>query len=226
MSENPERTNAQSEARAELVCREVREDIVALQRDEVSPLRAESVRLHLASCAECREEALALELAIRDYAKLPRLAPPPDLVDITMGRVLHLHGEGEKSGASEKRGVAEARASLASRSRKVVLTAEVTEDTGNDVPEGDDVLRELRGENARVALAAAPVDGRAGVLHRPVDNPFVRVAVAALLLIAVMILGNVKVADAAGRVERGLLGAQLSDAVEEARDAFLRKLRL
>ena len=86
MNGKPDGTNARSEARAELVCREVREDIVALQRDELSPLRAESIRLHLASCAECREEAMGLELASRDLTKLPELSPPPGLIETTMRR--------------------------------------------------------------------------------------------------------------------------------------------
>lgn len=83
---------AASYARAQLVCREVREDLVALQRDELSPLRAESVRSHLASCPECREEALELELAMRSYARLPEPVPPVDLVDLALRRVNEVYG--------------------------------------------------------------------------------------------------------------------------------------
>jgi anti-sigma factor RsiW len=189
MNQEPDRTNARAEARAELVCREVREDIVALQRDELSPLRAESIRRHLASCAECREEALGLELAVRDYANLPELVPSPDLIDVTMRRV------------SEESGVVE-------RPRSPAPKAPAARSPRRAGPE------------------PVPVEQGASILRRPVSNPFVRVAVAALLFLGVMILRNEKVVDAAGRAQRRLLGANVSEVVDEARDAFLAKLRL
>jgi hypothetical protein len=59
-----------------------------------------------------------------------------------------------------------------------------------------------------------------------VRNPFVRVAAAALLLIGVMILRNDRVVDAAARAQQRILGPRVSEAVDEARDAFLEKLHL
>jgi hypothetical protein len=200
MKQEPDRTNARAEARAELVCREVREDIVALQRDELSPLRAESIRLHLASCAECREEALGLELAVRDYAKLPELVPSPDLVDVTMRRVREESGVVERPPACAVPGTADRR-SPASKAPAALSPR-------------------------RAGPGPVPAEGGASILRRPVSNPFVRVAVAAALFMAVMLLRSEKVVDAAGRAQRRLLGASVSEVVDEARDAFLKKLRL
>jgi hypothetical protein len=73
--------------RAPLICKEVRGDLVALMRDELSPLRVESVRTHLTVCHECREQALELELGARSYGKLPELQPPVDLITLTLRRV-------------------------------------------------------------------------------------------------------------------------------------------
>lgn len=86
MYESPRRKGSDS-ARTYLGCQEAREDIVALLRDELSPIRAEAVRAHLASCPDCREESLEIELAIRSYAKLPEVTPPIHLVNITLRRL-------------------------------------------------------------------------------------------------------------------------------------------
>jgi len=202
MSGKPEKTNAQNEARAELVCSEVRNEIVALQRDELSPLRAESVKLHLSSCPECREEALSLDLAVRDYGKLPAFVPPPDLVEATMRRV-----------ASAPAGAGLADHGGIERPRPVASKAHAGP------------------SSAQAAPALAPDKRRplvigSGILRRHVNNPFVRVAVAAMLFVGVLLLRSDKVADAAGRAQRRLLGANASEAVDTARDAFLEKLRL
>jgi hypothetical protein len=200
MNGKPDGTNARAEARAELVCREVREDIVALQRDELSPLRAESIRRHLASCAECREEALGLELASRDLTKLPELAPPAGLIEATMRRVAS-EGGGEwlKHEADAKPG-----AGLAASERPCPAASS---------PRPADP-------------APSRAEGFVVALRRPVRNPFVRVAAAALLLIGVMILRNDRVVDAAARAQQRILGPRVSEAVDEARDAFLEKLHL
>jgi anti-sigma factor RsiW len=92
------RSSAASYAKAQLVCREVREDLVALHRNELSPLRAESVGAHLVSCPECREESLELDLAMRSFQKLPELETPRGLVDASMKRVIAAHGWVEDSG--------------------------------------------------------------------------------------------------------------------------------
>ena len=194
----PDRTNARAEAPAKLTCHEVREDIVAIQRDELSPLRTESIRLHLASCAECREEALSLELAARDYAKLPELIPPTDLVAITMRRVA---SEGVAKGMVD-RGV-------------------VVEQARSPAPRVDAAPTLRRTTSARILVARGT-----SILRRHVSNPFIRVAVAAVLFIGVMLLRNEKVEDAAGRAQRRLLGTHASEDFDEARDAFLERLRL
>ncbi len=206
MNGKPDGTNARSEARAELVCREVREDIVALQRDELSPLRAESIRLHLASCAECREEAMGLELASRDLTKLPELSPPPGLIETTMRRIVS-EGVGDWLG-HECDGKAGGPAAAPERARPASGRSPAARSPGRADPEPSPVGRLL------VAL------------RHPVRNPFVRVAAAALLLIGVMILRNDRVVDAASRVQRRILGPRVSEVIDEARDAFLEKLRL
>lgn len=102
MSSDSDRSRASSYAKEQLDCREVREDLVALHRNELSPLRAESVRAHLASCPECREESFEIELTTRSFAKLPEPEPPAGLVDGAMKRVLSDHGWVERpSGAWE-----------------------------------------------------------------------------------------------------------------------------
>jgi len=189
----PDGADAREQAAEKLSCGEARQDIVALQRDELSPLRAESIRVHLASCPECREEALSLELASHDFAELPRLAPPPDLIANTMHRVAR-ESAGARSAGEPKR----------------VATPKAH---GRRVRKGT--------TSARILLARGT-----SILRRQVSNPFVRVAVAAALFIVVALLRTDKAVDAAGRAQRSLLGANVSEAVDEARDAFLRKLRL
>jgi len=193
-----EGADAREQGPTKLSCDEARQDIVALQRDELSPLRAESIRLHLASCPECREEALSLELASHDFAELSRLAPPPDLVAITMRRV---EGEGMGSMPAGAKRAAERKRAPMPKSR------------GGRVRRGT--------TSARILLARGT-----GILRRQVSNPLVRVAVAAALFIVVTLLRSDKAVDAAGRAQRSLLGANVSEAVDEARDAFLEKLRL
>ncbi len=97
MNGDSDRSRASSYAKKQLACREVREDLVPLHRDELSPLRAESVRAHLASCPECREESFEVELTTRSFGKLPEPEPPAGLVDGTMKRVLADHGWVERS---------------------------------------------------------------------------------------------------------------------------------
>jgi len=194
----PDGANAPEQGRAKLSCDEVRENIVALQRDELSPVTAESIGLHLASCPECREEALSLELASHDYAELPRLPPPPDLVASTMRRI-----------AREGMGSMPAGAKRATERKR----APKPKSRGERVRKGT--------TSARILLARGT-----GILRRQVSNPFVRVAVAAALFIVVALLRTDKVVNAAGRAQRSLLGANVSEAVDEVRDAFLEKLRL
>ena len=79
--------DAASRGRSQLLCREAREDLLAFLRDELSPLRAASVRAHLASCQECREESLEIELAARSVLAMPALEPPVDLLSLTIRRV-------------------------------------------------------------------------------------------------------------------------------------------
>jgi anti-sigma factor RsiW len=92
MSEGRDHFSGASYGRAQLACREAREDLVALHGDELSPLRAESVRAHLASCPECREESLDIDLTMRSFQRLPELEPPAGLVDGAMKRVVSAHG--------------------------------------------------------------------------------------------------------------------------------------
>lgn len=199
-NENPDRTNARSEAPAKLACREVSKDIVALQRDELSPLRAESIRLHLTSCPECREESLSLELAARDYAKCPKLVPPSYLVETTMRRIASdAAGAGMRAGTVDK-------GDAARRPR---------------TPAPDTAPRRRSTTSARLLIVRGT-----SIFRRHVSNPFIRVAVAAALFIGVILLRNEKLEDAAGRAQRRLLGASFSETVDEARDAFLKKLRL
>jgi anti-sigma factor RsiW len=73
-------------------CREAREELVALHRDELSPLRAESIRSHLASCPACREDSFELDLAMRAFSKMPEIAPPRGLVDRAMRHLAEAHG--------------------------------------------------------------------------------------------------------------------------------------
>ncbi len=102
MNSDSDRSRSSSFAKKQLACREVSEELVALHRDELSPLRAESVRAHLASCADCREESFEVELTTRSFGKLPEPEPPAGLVDGTMKRVLADHGWVERaSGAWE-----------------------------------------------------------------------------------------------------------------------------
>ena len=117
MDSAPDRSNASSREKKQLACREVHEDLVALHRDGLSPLRAESVRAHLASCPECREESFEVELTTRSFRKLPEIEPPAGLVDGAMKRVLAAHGwverpsgaweipSGESMGTSEETGI-------------------------------------------------------------------------------------------------------------------------
>ncbi len=97
MDSGPDHSNASSREKKQLACQEVREDLVALHRDELSPLRAESVRAHLESCPECREESFEVELTTRSFQRLPELEPPAGLVDGAMKRVLAAHGWVERS---------------------------------------------------------------------------------------------------------------------------------
>jgi anti-sigma factor RsiW len=87
MLERPQPPKPPGPPRGKLVCKEVAEDLLALMRDELSPLRAESVRSHLTSCHECREAALELEIAGRSFSKLPDIEPPVDLITRTLNRV-------------------------------------------------------------------------------------------------------------------------------------------
>ena len=208
MKEVPERSRAASYARAQLKCREVREDLVALQRDELSPLRMESVRHHLVSCPECREEGLELELAVRNYARIPELMPPPDLVDRAMRRVCEACGEAL---AREDEGPPRpAEADEAEHAVSACLSA-------------DQVDRAGVRHSGRQSVGA---ERRPGVLFRPVLNPLIRVAVAAVLLVAVVSLRNERLVDVVNRAQRRILGPKVSAAVERATDAFFSKLRL
>jgi len=74
-------------SRVDLLCREVVPDIVAFHRGELAPLRAESIRAHLAVCVECRERAFELQIAERTMAKVPDVDPPVDLINRTMKRI-------------------------------------------------------------------------------------------------------------------------------------------
>ena len=193
----PDGADAREQAPAKLSCGEARRDIVALQRDELSPLRAESIGLHLASCPECREESLSLELASHDFAELPKLAPPPGLLADAMRRIAREGMGSMPAGAKDaERGSAPSPKPRAGRLRKGTTSARLL------VARGTSILR------------------------RQVSNPFVRVAVAAALFIVVTLLRTDGAVDAAGRAQRSLLGANVSEAVDEARDAFLKKLRL
>jgi len=95
-TEDGERNGGRGERDA-MGCAEARGNIVALQGDELSPLRAESVRAHLASCPECREAALELEIAARSVAGLPEVVPPGGLLERTMRRILEALGWQEGS---------------------------------------------------------------------------------------------------------------------------------
>ncbi len=102
MKSASDRSSGASNGRARIACREVSDDLVAFHRDELSPLRAESVRAHLASCADCREESLEWELTMRSFQRLSEPRPPAGLVDRTMKRVVAAHGWVEHpSGAGE-----------------------------------------------------------------------------------------------------------------------------
>jgi hypothetical protein len=87
-----EKDGAASYPRSQLVCREVRGELVALLREELSPLRAESVRQHLAACPECREEQLEMALAARSIEKLLRLPAPEGLAERAMRRIVEAAG--------------------------------------------------------------------------------------------------------------------------------------
>ena len=208
-----ERSPRQSYARAQLVCREVREDLVALQRDELSPIRAESVRQHLASCPECREVALDVELAIRSWSALPELAPPPGLADRAARRAVEAEGavrlppeESVAAVAAEKRLPGERPVSA-------------------DSPES-----ERKATKVLDAVAPPPADAEAerktSILFRPVRHPVARVAAAAALLVAVLTLSSGTVADAVERAQRRVLGPGFVEAIHRAADAVLTKLRL
>lgn len=75
--------NGASAATKKLPCTDVMQDIVALSRGELAPLRAEQVRSHLESCPECREEALELELSMRSWSSLEDLPMPKSLQEKT-----------------------------------------------------------------------------------------------------------------------------------------------
>ncbi len=102
MNGDNDHARASAGGKEQAACREVREDLVALHRNELSPLRAESVRTHLASCPECREESFETEITVRSFRKMPGPEPPAGLVDDTMKRVLAAYGWVERpSGAWE-----------------------------------------------------------------------------------------------------------------------------
>lgn len=225
-----ERSPRQSYARAQLVCREVRQDLVALQRDELSPIRAESVRQHLASCPECREEALDVELAIRSWSALPELEPPPGLADRAMQKARTADtapgspSEGKPAApAAEKRERPDA--SAGSSDSPDVLPGQ-TDGPEPAVSSDDDGERKA----TKVLQAATPppadAERRPHVLFRPVRSPIARIGTAAALLIAVLSVTNWTVADALRRAQTRVLGPGFVEAIGRAADAVLTKLRL
>lgn len=66
-----------------LSCESATEELVALSRGELSPLKTEQVRSHLEGCPECREEALELELAVRSWSSFEELPLPAGLEEKT-----------------------------------------------------------------------------------------------------------------------------------------------
>ncbi len=211
-----ERSPRQSYARAQMVCREVREDLVALQRDELSPIRAESVRQHLASCPECREVALDIELAVRSWSALPELEPPPGLADRAARRAVEAGGAvrrppdglaaGSAAAAAEKRPAAERPESADSPEPEIKATKVL------------DVVAP--------PSADADAEHKTSILFRPVRHPLARLGAAAALLIAVLTLTNWTVADALKRAQRRVLGPGFVETVSRVTDAVLTKLRL
>ncbi|MHC4506190.1 MAG: zf-HC2 domain-containing protein [Planctomycetota bacterium] len=226
MADAQERSARQSYARAQLVCREVREDLVALQRDELSPIRAESVRQHLASCPECREVALDVELAIRSWSALPELEPPVGLAERAARRAVEGEGAGRRpsegsAAAAEKRPAAERPA--AERPAAERPAAERPEPA--DSPEA-----EIKATKVLDVVAPPSADGDAehktSVFFRPVRHPLARVGAAAALLVTVLTLANWTVADALKRAQRRVLGPGFVETVSRVTDAVLTKLRL
>lgn len=220
-----ERSPRQSYARAQLVCREVREDLVALQRDELSPIRAESVRQHLASCPECREVALDVELAIRSWSALPELEPPTGLAQHAARRAVEADGtggaarrpsEGSAAAAAEKRPATERPAT----ERPVAERPEPV-----DSPEPEIKATKVLDVVAPPS-ADADAEHKTSVLFRPVRHPLARVGAAAALLVAVLTLANWTVADALKRAQRHVLGPGFVETVSRVTDAVLTKLRL
>jgi anti-sigma factor RsiW len=227
-----ERSPRQSYARAQLVCREVRQDLVALQRDELSPIRAESVRQHLASCPECREVALDVELAIRSWSALPELAPPPDLADRTVQRATKADGapglisEGQPAAlAAEKRERSEAPPDSSESPAVMPGLADSREPAISSHDAG-----ERKATKVLPAVVPPPADAEAepktNILFRPVRSPIARIGTAAALLIAVLTLTNWTVADALKRAHTRVLGPGFVEAIAQAADAVLTKLRL
>lgn len=244
MSKRPERSGRETYARAQLICREAREDLVALQRDELSPLRAETVRQHLASCPECREGALDVELAIRSWSVLPELAPPPGLADLAVRRVIetgpgdlvekwsHELAAGSSSGPSEEQG-----AGIAAAPPPVEPApgAQAPVSAAAGPPAGGPPHREVPERKATKVLPAVPPPsggppGKVNVLFRSTMNPLVRLAAAAVLLLAVVSFTSEAVGDVVGRAQRRILGPRTSEALADslgrAAEAVLRKLGL
>lgn len=247
-----ERPHAAAYARAQLVCREVREDLVALGRDELSPLRAESVHQHLASCPECREEALELELAVRSLAKLPEVSPPAGLASRTVSRVMSgtmggiegVHGRAEApvGAAAPAPGVMPGAARTLSPSPTTTTGGNARSETpGPSVPPPADAPRPAEtasgdhgwadSKSSEATRETVILPRQLGVFRRQIRNPFVRAAVAAVLFlafdgVAFMAVSHEGFADAVGRAHHRVLGPNVSEAVHRATDAFLARLRL
>jgi hypothetical protein len=199
-----EAPSAASYARAQLTCREVREDIVALQREELSALRATSVRQHLSACPECREEALELDLAARSFQRLPLPEPRREVVARTLERARQAYVWAEAPESASLIAAREAGSRSTEEPRRAPSPAEAPSEGGE---------------------APAP-DGKVRWLFRPVRNVYAAIAVAAFFMFAAVTFHVPQVGEAVGRAQRRVLGSRITQAIERATDAVLARLRM
>jgi hypothetical protein len=172
----------------------VKSDIVALHREELSPLRAESVRSHLASCSECREESLELALASRTYRKLPELEPPVDLITRTLRRI-----------------------SEAASGPVISSAAPAAEAAGVAHPASPPAPAAA----ASAQLQTHDAKEHANFLFRPIKSPFARLAVAACFMALAVAFNVPSVAEALGRAQSRIIGSKLTEKIDEATQNFL-----
>ncbi len=207
--------NALDGEKPDLTCNEVRDNLVALQGDEVPLLKAEALRSHLARCDECREEALLLDLAVRSVTKLAAeenaVEAPAGLLERAMKHVLRAHGWSEDTG---RVGEMMRAGELPSLEPVQSLLSPNDRDTVSSGGPSAIVIEKEEAGGTRILR-------KINVFFRPVRHPLVRLVAAAFFLFAAFTFAFPDIAEAVGSAQMKVMGRRLSEAIVRAADVVL-----